>query len=191
MPAKKLTKMKRIIILLASFLFLFLFVVLSCDKSELQEQTGNKIANEHNEAVNPNTDWMDSPVQDRAVNSCNDCGSDCCLRIVLLGSSSASISLCGTTDGTGSCSASSGNCTSVSGGGQSFSLDATADSLRLVCMAPSGTVAIRNPGGTDFDLRLTPSSGGFGTNSYVSTIPASSTVFFTVSSNCSTLTRCQ
>jgi hypothetical protein len=187
MPAKKLTKMKRIIILLASFLLLFLLVVLSCDKSELQEQTGNKIANEHSEVVNPNTDWIDGTLQSRA-DSCADCPiDDCCCAIQIVATGSADINLCGTSDGTDNCGpADPGSpcLSSVSGGGQTFTLDYTTAPRHLFCMDKNATFWVSNLEDYSVDLWLSCQHDLTTPQSVQFSLAGGTTFFFNTNSSC-------
>jgi hypothetical protein len=188
----KIIVMKKILIFLASFLSLLLLVLLSCDKSEMQEQAGNKPAsNENTEVTTPTNDWVDTSVESR-VDTCADCpAGDCCCALVIVSGGSANISLCGTTDGTGTCSGGTPpNCPTITNGGQSFTLDVVINPLELFCMDQNTALAIRNTSGNSVQLALTCQMGQPSTQVDTFTVASNSTVFYETDGNCE-VSECQ
>ncbi|HXR82349.1 MAG TPA: hypothetical protein VN763_15595 [Saprospiraceae bacterium] len=122
--------------------FGLLWLTYSCEKAD-QTTTSNVALN--------------GQLESREVASCDQCPiGDCCCSVELLNHSlMVTLRFCGTSDGATGCTASGpGACSSISGGGQTLTLDNT-HFRRLYCMNPGDAFSITNLGPSPLSIILT------------------------------------
>jgi hypothetical protein len=132
-------KNRKLFLLMIGVFFLAV-IFYSCEKWTDQSTTGKAT-----------TEIVDQPLTDRTVASCDQCpvGACCCSVESLVHSGSHTLRFCGTADGTPGCTDNSGPspCNSISGGGQSISLNSTVGYQQLYCMYPGNAFSIKNLSG--------------------------------------------
>jgi hypothetical protein len=146
--------------------------ILGCEKAEIQGTS-----NSQNNKVSARMD------------ECDDCPvEDCCCAIELRNVSigTANLRICGTSDGTGSCSYPSppSPCIAISGGGQATGLLNSSDPKHLFCMDPGNSLCIENLSSSPADIWLTCQNDIVMPQRIAITIPANETVCFATNGSC-------
>lgn len=150
---------------------MLLMAMTACERSELQKS-----------AINDT-----NSISTREVADCDDCPIDhCCCGLQLVNTATPIFfRLCGTSDGTGSCSYSPpGPCSSINGGGQSKTLQFT-DPKLLFCMAKGNSLSVWNTNLlTPAIVTLTCQEDVANPQTILDTIPAGMTHFYLINNSC-------
>ena len=125
---------------------------------------------------------------DRA-DDCGDCPvDDCCCGIEILsgGLPQADIVLCGTSDGTDNCGPVSpgGGCPTISGGGQSFTLNISTNPRHIFCISKNAAFEIGNLESGSIRIRITCQAELTNPQDSILTIPATSKVYYQTNGDC-------
>jgi len=119
----------------------FVMLIYSCEKADLT--TTSNVA-------------LNGQLTNRTVASCDQCpvGACCCSVEPLVQQGSLSLRFCGTADGTPGCTDTNGPspCNSISGGGQTISLNSMSGWRKLYCMYPGNAFSIKNQSGTNVTI---------------------------------------
>jgi len=159
-----------------------LFLYTSCEKNGMHSTVGD------GDSI--------SKISPREIDDCDNCPNetDCCCGIELqdVMNGSASLRLCGTTDGAGACSASSppSPCTSISGGSQNTGTLNNSDPKHGFCMVPGNSFYVQNLLSTDAVIYITCQDDVIGPQRLTITIPGGMTYYFDTNSGCEVV-RCQ
>ena len=155
--------------------FGLLWLTYSCEKSADQTTTGNAASN--------------GQLTSRWITECSDCTNHdkCCCSIELqnLLSTYAYISICGSADGSGSCSFTPPNpCTSISGGGQTTYLYSGSPKAGF-CMTTGNSFAITNTDLSVYAIVQITCHYDITNPTYTYlTIPPNTTYYFNVNGDC-------
>jgi hypothetical protein len=154
--------------------FGLLWLTYSCEKSTDQTSTGNVASN--------------GQLTSRWITDCEDCTDHdkCCCGVELQNPTSddAYISICGTADGSGTCSFSPPSpCSAISGGGQSsyLYLDHPKEGF---CMTKGNSFAITNTGSVNAYVKITCHYDIVSPTYTYLTIPPNTTYYFGADSSC-------
>ena len=143
--------------------------------------------NDEIDLTNPNVNGLDGTIQTRA-DECADCAiDDCCCAIQIVSTGSVDINLCGTSDGTDNCGpADPGSpcLSSVSGGGQTFTLNSSTAPRHLFCMDKNATFWVANLDQSSVDLKLTCQHDLTSPQSVQFSLAGGTTFFFNTDSSC-------
>ncbi len=160
--------------------FSFLWLTYSCEKSADQTTTGN-IAH-------------DEQITGREVASCDQCpvGACCCSVEPLVHSNSLTLRFCGTADGNPGCTDTNGPspCNSISGGGQTISLNSMVGYKKSYCMYPGNSFSIRNLSGFTVTIILSCQSDLTNPQKDTISIVNNNTVWFSTDTGCA-VAQCQ
>ncbi|HZV69428.1 MAG TPA: hypothetical protein VFG10_07790 [Saprospiraceae bacterium] len=153
---------------------IFIMMTTACERAELHKSL-------------PNNDGL---ITLREIDDCSECPNetDCCCGIELqdVMSGSASLRICGTTDGAGSCSFPSppSPCIAISGGLQSTGLLNFADPKHGFCMAPGNSFSVQNLTSSTAEITITCQDDVVNPQILTVSIPGNTTYFFRTTNGC-------
>ena len=164
--------MKNTVFSISFICSLFFLMITACERTELQKSTLDRTQN-----LTTRSEFCENCDED-----------DCCCAVELQfpNSSTATLRLCGTADGTiTTCSDPTppSPCSAISGGGKAFVLNLN-DPKEGFCMVKGNSFYVRNAGIADADIKITCQHDITGPQIITVTIPPGQTYYYGTNSSC-------